>query len=180
MGNWYSEINEDWTLFISRDGVLTQSLKKGFISSVDELIFKPNVLENIGPLTTLFKNIILVTNQEAIGQGFLTHQQLAHVHTALLEQLNFFGGRIDEIYYCPDELHFDSVNRMPNPGLAWQAKKDFPSINFRKSVMIGSSDAEIQFGKNLKMCTVKIGSKAHSAADSTHPSIKDFLLYLNN
>ena len=40
-----------------------------------------------------------------------------------------------------------------------KAKEDFPEIDFKKSVMIGDSVSDMQFGKNLGMKTFYITKK---------------------
>jgi phosphoglycolate phosphatase-like HAD superfamily hydrolase len=43
--------------------------------------------------------------------------------------------------------------------MALFAKEKIPSINFNKSVMVGDTDSDIEFGKKLGMKTVLILSK---------------------
>ena len=43
----------------------------------------------------------------------------------------------------------ESPNRKPNTGMGLQAKKDFPAINFSKSIMIGNTLSDMKFGRNL-------------------------------
>lgn len=180
MDNRYPLIDGDWTLFLDRDGVLNKKLDGRYVTSPNELIILPGVAEAMSKFTALFGRIIIVTNQQGIGKEIMTHEDLSKVHSSLVEQITFFGGQIDEIYYCPDLEHEDSPNRKPNPGMGFLAKKDFPEINFRKSIMIGDSESDIQFGNILRMTTVRISTISDPLADFTHPSLKDFSIYLNN
>lgn len=150
------------------------------ITRPEELSLLPGVIETIAQFSTMFQRIIIVTNQQGIGQKIITHEDLERIHSSLIEQLTYFGGRIDEIYYCPDLEYEDSPNRIPNPGMGLQAKKDFPEINFKKSIMIGDSAGDIQFGNTLRMVTVRISNIKDHNAYFTHPSLRDFYLYLNN
>ena len=175
----YPLIDSDWTLFLDRDGVINKKLDGRYVTSPDELTLLPGAADAIAKLSVLFGRIIIVTNQQGIGKELMTHQDLAKIHESLLEQINYFGGQIDEIYYCPDLAYDDSPNRNPNPGMGFQAKKDFPEINFRKSIMIGDSESDIQFGNSLRMITVRISSIIDPFANFTHPSLKDFSIYLN-
>jgi len=43
--------------------------------------------------------------------------------------------------------------------MALQAKADFPEIDFKKSLMVGDSASDMQFGKTAGMYTVFISSK---------------------
>jgi histidinol phosphatase-like enzyme len=66
------------------------------------------------------------------------------------------GGRIDKIYFSPYLEKDKNVYRKPGIGMALQAKNDFPSIDFTKSIMVGDSITDMQFGKNAGMLTVFI------------------------
>jgi len=176
----YPKVDSDWTLFLDRDGVLNKKLEGRYVTSPEELVLIPGAADAVAQFSTLFSRIIIVTNQQGIGKEIMTHEDLTRIHDSLLEQLIYFGGRIDEIYYCPDLEHEDSANRKPNPGMGFRAKKDFPDINFRKSIMIGDSPSDIQFGKALQMVTVRISNVKDQLADFTHPSLRDFSIYLDN
>lgn len=175
----YPVIDSDWTLFLDRDGVINKKLEGRYVTSPEELSIFPEALEAIANFSLLFGRIIIVTNQQGIGKELMTHDDLATIHNHLMEQIQYFGGRIDEIYYCPDLEYEDSLNRKPNPGMGFQAKKDFPEINFKKSIMVGDSVSDIQFGKTLQMTTVRINNSPDPLSDFTHPSLKDFSIYLN-
>ena len=43
--------------------------------------------------------------------------------------------------------------------MALQAKKDFPEINFAKSIIIGNSLSDMLFGNNLGMTCYYIGNE---------------------
>ncbi|MEM9548656.1 MAG: HAD-IIIA family hydrolase, partial [Bacteroidota bacterium] len=158
MANHYPKIDSEWTLFLDRDGVLNKKLEGRYVTSPEEFVLLPGVADALAQFSILFSRIIIITNQQGIGKEIMTHEDLNKVHNSMLEQLTYFGGRIDEIYYCPDLEHLDSINRKPNPGMGFRAKKDFPEINFKKSIMVGDSRSDIQFGKALQMITVRISS----------------------
>jgi len=68
----------------------------------------------------------------------------------MIEEFENAGGRIDKIYYSID-FESDSPNRKPNPGMGLQAQKDFPEIDFSKSIMIGNTLSDMKFGRNLNI-----------------------------
>ena len=57
-----------------------------------------------------------------------------------------------------------SPNRKPNPGMGLQAKKDFPQIDLAKSIMIGNTITDMEFGRN-------IGTALNIFLPSTHPHL---------
>ena len=68
--------------------------------------------------------------------------------------------------------------------MALRAKKDFPDIKFSKSIMIGDSLSDMQFGKRLKMITVFISDnnnmarKYYKLIDFNFKSVAEFSNYL--
>ncbi|MGC9141834.1 MAG: HAD-IIIA family hydrolase, partial [Caldimicrobium sp.] len=66
----------------------------------------------------------------------------------------------------------DCECRKPKVGMALQAKKDFPEIDFSKSIIVGDSREDIELGRKLGMITVYIEQdlknpfKAHLCFDS--------------
>ena len=63
--------------------------------------------------------------------------------------------------------------------MALQAKKDFPAIDFSKSIMVGDSLSDIQFGKSVQMKTIYISvakkeMEKEKGIDFICPSLYDF------
>ena len=61
------------------------------------------------------------------------------------------GGRLDGIYVCSDLEDTESPNRKPAIGLALQAQRDFPEVDFHRSAMIGDSLSDMLFARNAQM-----------------------------
>jgi len=168
-----------WTLFLDRDGVINKKID-GYITKYEEFVFLPNVLSALPLLSDIFERIIIVTNQQGIGKGLMTHDDLHNIHGHMLRNIELAGGHIDNIYYAPYLASENHPCRKPNPGLGIAAKSDFPSIDFSKSVMVGDSESDIIFGKTLKMTTVYISSREKLAiADLSCNSLYDFYINLN-
>ena len=173
-------INKDWTLFLDRDGVINQQLLDDYVKKWSEFKFKDNVLSSLKKLSALFGKIIIVTNQQGIGKGIMTVDELEIVHKKMKEEIEKAGGRIDRIYFCPKLEKENSEMRKPNPGMALQAKSDFPEIDFKRSIMVGDSISDMQFGKNAGMKTVLITVKnkiydKSELIDFRFESIKEFV-----
>jgi histidinol-phosphate phosphatase family protein len=150
---------EDWTLFLDRDGTINKRLPGEYVWNYNQFSFLPDVLSAIPIFNAHFNHVIIVTNQQGIGKEIMNEEMLQKVHDKMMEDIHLSGGFIDEIYYCPDlEIH-DPTCRKPNPGMALKAQQDFPEINFRKSIMIGDSLSDIQFGQRLGMKTVWIQNR---------------------
>lgn len=147
-------IDKSWTLFLDRDGVINRRIVDGYVHKWEEFEFLPGVLDSIKIFAGIFGRIIVVSNQQGIGKGLMTENELTDVHSRMVAEIEKTGGRIDGIYHCPFLEKDHSFLRKPSVGMALKARKDFPEIHFRKSVMAGDSLSDMLFGKRLKMYTV--------------------------
>lgn len=169
-----SSIDHTWTLFLDRDGVINERIVGDYVKSRDQFHFLPGVLEAMHRLASLFAKIVVVSNQQGIGKGVMSVQELNDIHEKMTETIRGKRGRIDLILFSPDLAGSGSFTRKPNIGMALQAKKRFPEIIFKKSVMAGDSLSDMIFGKRLGMLTVLI-STDHTLARE-NPRVIDFVL----
>jgi len=160
-------IQSDWSLFLDRDGVINIEKNEDYIKSWEEFQFYPNTLKALAILATKFSTIVITTNQKGVGKGLMSETDLHIIHTNMKLAINNAGGKIDEIYYCTD-LDNLAENRKPQAGMAKQAQKQFPSIDFKKSIMVGNRLSDMQFGRNAGMYTCFV---ATTHPDTPYPHI---------
>lgn len=150
-------IDKSWTLFLDRDGVINHEKKMDYILNTGEFRFYDGVKEALKTLAEIFGTVVMVTNQRGIGKKLMTIENLESIHTMMLEEITAAAGRIDNIYYCTS-MDNDCYERKPNPGMAHLAKKDFPHIDFKKSIIIGNKLSDMEFGRNAGMHTVFVAT----------------------
>jgi D-glycero-D-manno-heptose 1,7-bisphosphate phosphatase len=140
-------------LFLDRDGVINEEKDGSYIFHKDEFVFYPGAVEALVHLTRKFDYVFIVTNQRGVGRGYMTEAALLEIHDHLTEAVVSAGGHITRIYFAPfvDSNH---PHRKPNTGMALDAQRDFPDIDFHKSVMVGNNLSDMQFGKTMGMKTV--------------------------
>ncbi len=160
-------INKEWTLFLDRDGVLNDRLIDDYVKELHELKIIDGVPQALSKFATLFNRIVVVTNQQGIGKGMMDADDLALIHGFIADVVQQSGGRIDRFYFAPQLKAENSPYRKPGTGMGLQAKADFPEIDFAKSLMIGDSESDIEFGMKLGMKTVmlKNGRNLSTKAD---------------
>jgi len=168
-----------WTLFLDRDGVINVQLLGAYVTSWNEFEFVKGVPDALKIFDKIFGKIIVVTNQQGIGKGLMTENHLHAVHKNMIDEIERVGGRIDDIFYSPYTEKENHHSRKPNTGMAEMAKNKFPEIDFNKSIMVGDSVKDMEFGKKLNMFTVFIKSndeeKPHkNMVDYTFDSLIDF------
>jgi len=160
MGLDLSNINNNWTLFLDRDGVINVEKNEDYVKSWNEFEFYPNSLIALPILAKKFNRIVITTNQKGVGKGVMTELDLTAIHSNMVEKINAVGGRIDHVFYCTD-LDNNSINRKPQPGMAFQAKNQFPEIDFSTTIIVGNRKSDMEFGRNAGLHTVFVAT--------THP-----------
>jgi histidinol-phosphate phosphatase family protein len=149
-------VDKSWTLFLDRDGVINKRRIDDYVKSWDEFIFLEQVPETIAAFSKIVGTIVIVTNQQGIGKKLMTVADLNEIHQNMVSEINAAGGRIDKIYYCP-KLKTEELNcRKPLPSMGLSAQKDFPNIDFSKSIMVGDSVSDMEFGEGLGMTNIFI------------------------
>jgi histidinol-phosphate phosphatase family protein len=151
--------DKSWTLFLDRDGVINERIPGEYVKDWDQFDFIPGSIKAIEKFADIFGIIVVVTNQAGIGKGLMTEAQLHEVHKQMLKTVRLLDGRIDKVYYAPDNSNQPSMLRKPNVGMALQAQNDFPEIDFSRSIMVGDSLSDMEFGYNLGMVKVFIEGK---------------------
>jgi len=164
-----SQIDNTWTLFLDRDGVINHEKHQDYVYNYEEFKFYDGVLEAMKTLASRFPRIIITTNQRGVGKGLMTEADLHQVHAHMVKDITAAGGRIDKIYYCTS-LDNNHPNRKPHPGMAHEAVKDFPAIDLHKSLIIGNNISDMEFGRNAGMHTVFVKT-THPQQPLPNPSI---------
>ncbi|MBX3390540.1 MAG: HAD-IIIA family hydrolase [Phycisphaeraceae bacterium] len=148
------------TVFLDRDGTINTRLVGEWIVRPEQFELTAGAGEALAKLQRAGMRLIVVTNQRGIELGLLTETDLARVHERMAELLAPFGVRIDAIYFsapakCP--------RTKPEAGMLFDAQRDFPGIEFARSVMIGDAIRDIQAGEKAGCRTVLIASGDHGA-----------------
>lgn len=138
------------TLFLDRDGVINVLRPNDYVKSWDEFVFREGILEHLSRWNNCFRRIVIVTNQRGVGRGRMSREDLDMIHARMMETINQHGGRVDCIYVCTAVDDADEC-RKPNIGMARAAKRDFPDIDFSRSLMIGDSPSDELFAQRAGM-----------------------------
>lgn len=179
-------IDKSWSLFLDRDGVLNRRIVDGYVTQWCEFAWLPGVLDSLKLLSDLFGPVVVVSNQQGVRKGVMTNEAVAAIHDKLLQDVRKEGARIDAIYYSPHLSKEGSVMRKPNVGMGLMARKQFPEIRFRKSVMAGDSLSDMLFGRRLGMKTVFLSEnirdirKGHKLIDFAYPDLPSFTKSLSS
>ena len=142
-------------VFLDRDGVINQD--KGYISKISDFKIYPGVGKAISLLNKKNYLVIIITNQSGIGRGLIKIKELKNIHNHLRKKIKKYGGKIDDIFYCPFHPEFGkgkykkkSNDRKPGDGMIKKAIKKW-KINTKTSFMIGDKISDKQAAKKAKI-----------------------------
>ena len=173
------QIDKGWTLFLDRDGVINDERVGEYVLHWGEFIFSKGVLDVFKNLSEKFGRIIVVSNQRGVGRQLMTEADLQSIHLEMQREVEIVGGKIDKIYYCT-EKEDTCFNRKPNPGMAFQAIRDFPDIDLTKTIMVGNKPSDMRFGRAAGAVTVFVTTTnpdqpyPHPDIDLRFPSLAAF------
>jgi histidinol-phosphate phosphatase family protein len=175
-------IDKSWTLFLDRDGVINKKLDNDYVKHWIEFEFLDGAIDAIKYLSSLFGKTVVVTNQQGIGKRLYRTEDLELIHKNMLYEIAYHGGEVHKVYFSP-HLHSENhPTRKPGIGMALNAKADFPDIDFKKSIVIGDSMSDMEFGRAAGMVTVYISpaDKKDPKIDLNFRSLNDFVISLQN
>lgn len=133
-------------VFLDRDGVLNAHLPGAYVRNTDELGFIPGVAAAVRRLNDAGLPVVVISNQQGVGKGIMSHDDLLVVQRHLEDGLAAeAGARIDAWYYCFDLAGQGSERRKPKPGMLYEAASDL-DIDLSKAAFVGDSPTDIGAG----------------------------------
>ena len=148
-----TDILSGYTIFLDRDGTLNSD--PGYIKSPDLLELFPGVPEALAKLKRAGARLILVTNQSGIARGFLSHDDLAAIHTKLNHILDRAGASLEAIYFCPHHPDDGCACRKPNRGMIDQAVRE-RRVDLERAYLIGDHVRDIELAKRVGVRSILV------------------------
>lgn len=169
-------IDAGWTLFSDRDGVINYRSAGDYVRDAAWLRYLPGVLGAYRRLGRRFGHVFVVTNQQAVGKGLMTEDDLRGVHDKLRADFAASGARLDHVYACCARAADGDPCRKPADGMARAALRDFPGVDLARSVMIGDSLSDMGFGRAIGALCVFVGEQwdaGDARVDVAFPSVRE-------
>lgn len=148
-------------VFLDRDGVLNENIH--FLHEPEKLKILSGVVEGLKELQELGFKLVIVTNQQGIGLGYFTKEDLFKVNSKMLEIFHKNGILIDKIYFCPHTEADKCSCRKPEAGMLFRAKEEL-NIDMTRSFIIGDQYGDILAGKRAGVKTIQIAQQVRSSA----------------
>jgi len=168
-------------VFFDRDGIINSRIMNGYVTDVDDFVLLPESTHLLRLVKERGWLAIVVTNQQGIGKGLMTEDDLASIHEYMQRELRtatgfvfddiLFAGELDanrfkdccgEVY-CPPQQQ----RRKPSPAMLLEAQERWQISNddMQRSWMIGDSLSDAQAGAAAGVQCVLVGDFAAVAAD---------------
>ena len=132
-------------IFLDRDGVLIEN-RSDYVRDWSQVKIIPEAIHALSLTQARNYKIVIVTNQSAIGRGFVRPEKADEINRRLVNLIQHHGGQVDGIYVCPHKPDDDCICRKPKPGLLLQAASEL-SLDLQRSCMIGDAWSDVQAGQ---------------------------------
>jgi rfaE bifunctional protein nucleotidyltransferase chain/domain len=144
-------------VLLDRDGTLIRDVP--FLNDPDAVKLLPGVGEGLSQLQAAGFALAIVTNQQGIGLGYTTRQEMIAVNQRLFRALAPYGVLISRVYYCPHTAADRCDCRKPGAAMVRRALDDF-RMPAKYVFLIGDTLTDIQAGAAAGCRTIQVGSGA--------------------
>jgi len=144
-------------VFLDRDGIINEQIYGDYVRSPKQLRFIPGSLTQIARLTNAGYRVVVISNQQGIGKGLFTLDDLDEVTEAVRQAVSKAGGRIDAFYYCPHLQDDECRCRKPRPGLLLRAAEQL-SVNLAETYFVGDSVSDVLAGQAAGCKTILVSA----------------------
>jgi rfaE bifunctional protein nucleotidyltransferase chain/domain len=155
-------------VLVDRDGTLIRDVP--FLNDPARVELLPGVGEGLAELQAAGFAIAIVTNQQGLGLGYATRQEMIGVNQQIFRALGPFGVRISRVYYCPHTAADGCDCRKPGAALIRQAIQDF-GVPAGQTVMIGDTAADMEAGAEAGCRTLLVGNGGLGFLDAARQAI---------
>jgi len=176
----------DWCLFLDRDGVINRQVVGDYVRRWQQFEWLPGAVPALRMLREWAPHLVVVTNQQGIGKGLMSTDDVAAIHQRLQSQIACEGREIDSFQVCP---HLESSGcrcRKPQPGLVLDWLAQHPEVDPSLSIVVGDSLVDLRLAEMVAAATggcasVQIGgARLPATADASFDSLLDFAAALEH
>jgi len=133
--------HDPFVVFLDRDGVINR-MRSDYVKRWEELEIVPGALPALGRLSAGGCELIVLTNQSAIGRGLVSRQTVDEIHRRLAQAIEASGGRVREFLVCPHTPSDGCGCRKPAPGLLIRARDEF-GVDLSNAVLVGDQLSDV-------------------------------------
>lgn len=155
---------------LDRDGTLIRDVP--FLNDPEKVELLPGVGEGLAELQAAGLALAIVTNQQGIGLGYTTRQEMIAVNQRLFRALAPFGVLISRVYYCPHTAAERCDCRKPGTEMLRLAMEEF-GVPAARTVLIGDTKADLEAGAAAGCRTIRVGEGGADFLGAARRAITD-------
>ena len=148
---------------LDRDGTLI--VERNYLTDPDGVELIDGVPQALRRLEALGVVPVVVTNQSAVGRGYMDLDRLAQIHERMEALLEAAGVRVAGIYACPHHPDAACTCRKPGTALAEQAARDLGFDLSSPGFVIGDAASDLELGRALGAIRILVRSGHGSATE---------------
>lgn len=157
--------------FLDRDGTLIRHVP--YLHDPQQVELLPGTVEGLRGLRELGFALVMISNQSGVGRGYFGLDQVEAVNGRLQQLLRPFGVELDLMLYCPHSPEVGCGCRKPGPELALLAQRQL-GLDLQGALMVGDSDCDVDFARNLGIAGYRIGSSQLPGLDRLPALLQPF------
>jgi D-glycero-D-manno-heptose 1,7-bisphosphate phosphatase len=152
-------------VFLDRDGTLIRNVP--YLHDPARVEVLPGVARGLSRLQEAGFRLVIVTNQQGIGLGYFTVEDLFEVNQALFRAFSPHGIKIAKVYFCPHSFADDCRCRKPGTALLEKALQEY-GASPQDCWMLGDNQTDVSAGEAAGCKALLIKSDAGAGSASTH------------
>ncbi|HRS01985.1 MAG TPA: HAD family hydrolase [Bacteroidota bacterium] len=166
--------------FLDRDGIINERLIGDYVKSAEEFKFIEDFFNLLKKIKESNYLAILISNQQGIGKGLMTLNDLEKIHNYMQNELEKKTNyKLDDIFICTSLASENDYRRKPNPGMILEAIEKY-DIDPNLSFMVGDSLSDVEAGKRAGVKTIFIGDDYNIKANFNFVNIMEFVEHFEN
>lgn len=143
--------------FFDRDGTIAGDYPDEVWKTIKEPELMPGAIETLAYLRSVGYEIIIITNQYIIDEGYITQEEYNLYSQKLLTRLAEEGIEVMDVFFCPHARSYPCKCRKPETGLIQRALKKYPDIDMSRAFMVGDSEADMELARRMSIPAYGIG-----------------------
>lgn len=170
-------------VFLDRDGTIIHGDPPEWICSPADVRLLDGAADAIRRMNDAGFVVVIVTNQSGLARGYFTEEDLAAIHSVMLDRLRRRGARIDAIYTCPHHPDAKLAKyrkvcdcRKPKQGLVRRAVKEL-GLTLRGSFVSGDATRDVLLAKGNELTPILVlTGKGESLRQEARAALGDRLI----
>ncbi len=164
-------------VLLDRDGTIDRCDRGEYILEPDRFELLPGAGEGLRAMQETGLRLAIVTNQAAIGRGWIDEATLRRIHDRMFELLGHHGVRgVEGVYVCPHRPEDRCGCRKPATGLVERAADEL-GFDPTRAYVVGDRATDVAMGRAVGAITILVpsGHAEHGAFDAAPHYVADDL-----